>query len=412
MVVTAGMDLLGAARPSEAIRRHMDLRPAGRCPLCDRDSRPLDVFEFAKRPDLPTRVHFEFCAACNFVFAGDVSAAAYRRYYASIRNDEGHVIDGDEADSDAQLQAALIRECLDPGFAGRVFDFGCGQGRLLAAVARLFPDATFYGHDVADFTPAGSDIRFVATLDDLEGRFDMIVVSHVLEHLVSFEILNSLERLLALGGRLYVEVPNPLEYGACPRREYLYYFDRLHINHFGTRAMQRLLDRCGLETLRRGTHRFRYRDGFYPAMYHVATRVGDRMVDVRDRARLLAAEDDEDALDVVYRAYRDDESHRAAELRRRLAIAGGPDGVLVYGAGDNFRRSRRPGGPLHGLRLLAVMDRRAREIPAETDLAFELPGVALARFPEAPVVVTTSQGSGEIAGAIRASWPARPVFIV
>lgn len=388
----------------------MDVRPAGLCPLCDQASRVLDIYEFAARPQLPTSVAFEVCEGCNFIFAGDVSAAAYGRYYASIRNDEGHVIDLDEPDAVVRLQAGHLAALVHPGFDGRVLDFGCGQGRLLQVLGQSFPQAALYGHDVANFMATMSGIRFVPSLDGCDVRFDVIVVSHVLEHLVGFGILQTLGDLLTTGGRLYIEVPNPLEYRSCPRREFMYYFDRLHINHFSGRSMRRLLARFGLETIDRGTHRFRYRDGLYPATYHVAARLVDQGVDGVAEAVVPATEYDEEKLDAVYRAYRDDESLRARDLRHRLAVAGGTDGVLVYGAGDNFRRSRRPGGPLHELPLLAVMDRRAREMRPEPGIVFETPAMALSRFPAAPVVVTTSQRSEEIAQAIHADWPARRIF--
>jgi hypothetical protein len=93
-----------------------------------------------------------------------------------------------------------------------------------------------------------------------------------------------------------------------------------------------------------------------------------------------------------------------------LIEAGGSAGVLVHGAGDNFHRSRRAGGPLHEVVLLGVMDRRAGEMTPQAGIRFEVPAVALQRYADAPVVITVSQGADEIAAAIRAEWPDRRIF--
>lgn len=381
-----------------------DLRPGGTCPLCRGVSRPQDRLAFGPKPGLPDVLLLEWCSTCNFLFAINVSACAYRSYYASVRNDADHVVTTDRADSLVRLQTERLAEVLPAAFVGSVLDFGCGEGRLLQALARRFPAAALYGYDVADFLPASTGIRPLRTIDDLVERFDVIVLSHVAEHLVRFDVIDTLRRLLALRGLLYLEVPNPARYTACPRREFLYYIDRLHINHFSMRAMRRLVGRSGLEVRATGTHRFAYRDGHYPSMYCIASDF------VPGRDEVPVEEVDEGPLDAVYLAYRADERRRALELRSRLLAEAVSPGVLVYGGGDNFCRARGAGGPLEAVPLLAVMDRRAPSLTSRDGIRFSLPDDALARYPEASVVVTVSQRSAEIAAAIGERWPHRRLF--
>lgn len=382
-----------------------DERPVGRCPLCDGASRELDGFalSFAPRGDLPVSVRLEHCADCDFVFVVGVSAAAYRRHYESTRNDGAHVVAADGPDAHHRLQADQLAAILPGGFDGRVLDFGCGQGRLLATLAARFPNASLAGHDVANWLPSTSPARFVPAVDELDERFDLVVLSHVAEHLVDFDALQRVERLLAPGGLLYVEVPDPYGYIDCPRREFLYYVDRLHLNHFGPRAMRRLLGRFGLAVRRVGAHRFAYRDGPYPARCFVASRTSDRPS--------TAGSDEPQPLDRVFGAWRQRELARADALRRRLVEAGGGAGVLVHGAGDNFHRARSAGGPLDGMTLLAVMDRRAGEVGAVDGIPLARPADALEAFPDAPVVVTVSEGADAIVASIVAEWPDRRVFL-
>jgi hypothetical protein len=76
-------------------------------------------------------------------------------------------------------------------------------------------------------------------------QFDLIVLSHVAEHLRDLDWLPRLATLLAPGGRLYIEVPDPRGYRCDPRPPY-YYFDSEHINHFSPLALGRLFAMAGL----------------------------------------------------------------------------------------------------------------------------------------------------------------------
>ncbi len=375
-----------------------DWRPSGACPICARATSVVDRLPFAPKPHLPDELALEHCPSCNLLFGTGVSQAAYARHYASVQNDALHVAWSDAPDSLDQLQTERLVETLGIGFDGRLLDFGCGQGTLLRRLARRLPRATLHGHDVVDWLPRERRHEFVTTFDPLRTRYDAIVLSHVAEHLVGFDTFDLLARLLAPGGALYVEVPDPFSYRDCPRREFMYYVDRLHLNHFSGRALGTLLARHGLAVRARGTHRFAYRDGHYPAAWTIATGDG-------------AATDTpaEEPLDAVYRDYRRSEAARIRELRERLRAR---DGVLVYGAGDNFRRARWRDGPLHGVVILAVMDRRAETMTAEGDLHFATPDAALARHVDAPVVVTVSEGGDELAARLRDAWPRREIVVI
>ena len=98
-----------------------------------------------------------------------------------------------------------------------LIDFGCGGGRLLGEMADLHPTGCFSG---ADFFQFFSDDRFAFYPCDLNNaqslaqvavnrRFDLITVSHVMEHLLSpIDFLLALRRLLPADGHVFIEVPN------------------------------------------------------------------------------------------------------------------------------------------------------------------------------------------------------------
>jgi SAM-dependent methyltransferase len=139
-------------------------------------------------------------------------AAEYRRLYQG-----GEGPDAKDLAVQVGRAEALLAFC-QARLAGvkRCLDIGCSAGSLLDAFQRA------YGCQVVGVEPGaayreyarGRGLDVVASLEDLPstkpGRFDLISLAHVLEHLpdpVGY-LANLRESLLEPGGWLLVEVPN------------------------------------------------------------------------------------------------------------------------------------------------------------------------------------------------------------
>lgn len=143
-----------------------------------------------------------------------------------------------------------------PAQGGRLLDVGCGNGTFLGVAAAcgwhvtgLEPDpmaaaqAAGCGHEVQ---VAGLD-----ALDDLEAQYDVITMSHVIEHLHDpARALVQCHRLLRPGGRLWLETPNAESIGhqrfgrhwrglEAPR----------HLVLFAATGLSRLLRRAGFTSV-------------------------------------------------------------------------------------------------------------------------------------------------------------------
>lgn len=148
---------------------------------------------------------------------------------------------------------------------GSALDVGCGPGQILGRLSDLRPDLRLVGIDGDDeCLRLATDRCRTATLvrDDIqspdaavlsEGRFDVIVSSHSLEHLADpVAALSTWRSMLGPGGSLVLAVPNSLQplllARALLRRPkandgHYYIWDRATFENFCRLAGFRIVDR-------------------------------------------------------------------------------------------------------------------------------------------------------------------------
>ena len=175
--------------------------------------------------------------------------ASYALYHQSADASEQRTFDQSSGAATPRstkiFESLFTQETLSP--TGRMLDVGCGIGVTLDAFARYAPGWKLFGVD-----PNLKESKAVARIDHVEavygcelaevpGRYDLITVMHVLEHVVDpARLLSDIRDRLADGGRLLIQVPhfpdNP--------------FDLLiadHCSHFTAETVRPLLDAAGLE---------------------------------------------------------------------------------------------------------------------------------------------------------------------
>lgn len=127
-----------------------------------------------------------------------------------------------------------------------VLDFGYGNGRYLLRMKREHPLWSLYGYDIDDKPLSG--ITTTSNLDKFNDIFDIINISHVLEHLTDpKETLLQLKSLLKEGGEIVIEVPN---IDCWKFRVFGKHYGNLclpyHLFHFSPKTITELSDQCGL----------------------------------------------------------------------------------------------------------------------------------------------------------------------
>lgn len=306
------------------------------CPICGVAAGPaLAAMRFGDKPGLPSAITLHGCADCDFAFTWPRDPAGYRAHYAAVVND----LTQRHGQYRNLRQVEIIADLIQAHAVRSVLDFGCGGGGLLHALAVRFPGVEFVGFDVnADFPSDLPNLRFDTRPP--ETPHDLVILSHVVEHMPEMAEIAGLFDLVGPGGLIHVETPDPKRYADFQQPHFGYYVDRLHINHFSQRALLRVAPR-GFDVVAGGVYAMPYTLGeAYPAQYVVLRN--------RREARSVPS-----ALETYLGA----EAARWTEVRERLRARR----FYVYGFGDNFHRALTQGGPLHGLEanIIAVIDRNA-----------------------------------------------------
>lgn len=186
------------------------------------------------------------CRRCGFVIYSPRPTAEDMdrkyRFLTSLDADENQQCIAPEQESKRAARLWKKMACYVRLKETRVLDFGGGDGRLVVPFA-------VHGCNcfVVDYSPqvVAQVTRLGATLDELssEERFDIIVCSHVIEHVADpFTVLTRLYEQMTEGGVIYVEVPMEIWTQPPLQEEPV-----THVNFFTTDSLRTLLQRAGLQ---------------------------------------------------------------------------------------------------------------------------------------------------------------------
>ena len=192
------------------------------------------------------------CDDCGFVFASPILPVdIILKYYTSMSNYEHFESDGARPAADIrqiERQIDIIESRFPSGFKGRALDIGCSIAYGLSLLQES-------GWLVLGLDPSEKCIQisrdklgvrvlegfFSVELLKKENKFDVIILSHVVEHLVfPEEIIGHLSELLTDDGIIYIEVPNLMR----PNNTKCY-FGFEHVNFFSPQSLTNLATQNG-----------------------------------------------------------------------------------------------------------------------------------------------------------------------
>ncbi len=343
------------------------LRP---CPVCGNAEGEVLHHQSFLAPDelhAPPEVDIVSCARCSFVFSDIASEQAqideaYEQHskYADTSLYESH----DEAaaiapdapwDLDRLEKTAAFLATKVADHSARLLDAGCATGSLLGFLKR----EGFTNLVGLDPSPVATKTAtrlhgveavpgsFITPPNGL-GQFDVIVLSHVLEHLLDVQAaVASMFDLLKPEGVVYLEMPDATRYAAnlvAPFHD----FNTEHINHFSPQTLRWLMATHGFAEIEVGRKTVMCSPSDpYPALYGIWRRPAQAPTTASDPLP-------DEELTTAIRAYI--EQSRALMERYAETLNEAIDGneVVLWGAGQLTMKLLT--GPLKDVRVRAVID--------------------------------------------------------
>lgn len=142
----------------------------------------------------------------------------YADIYQSVHTDNIRMT-GETSEYFAQYKARYVARRIGSRFSGRILDYGCGVGMLSSRLKQAFSHAVVDGYDISDSSLAKIDptLRqqgtFTSNWSQVDGRYDLIVVTNVMHHVPRVQrqgVITRLRDRLVPQGILIVVEHNPL----------------------------------------------------------------------------------------------------------------------------------------------------------------------------------------------------------
>jgi SAM-dependent methyltransferase len=188
------------------------------------------------------------CLRDTMVYASNDAAADYRdrSQYARL-GATGSGVGGDHARLHSTAQ---IIESLNIPKQASILDIGAAQGGLLDCLRELgYTNIAGIDQSILCVEAIRKRGHTAYSEGDIFGKFDLVILSHVLEHVDDVRgLLATVLNHLAPTGGLYIEVPDVESYGAAG--DPFLDFNSEHVNHFSRYTLELALSQSGLAVTR------------------------------------------------------------------------------------------------------------------------------------------------------------------
>ena len=224
------------------------------CPVCSTSTNLL-LFSEA-RDGIVRNLH---CVTCGHSFVSDEDRAGHQSETGSYRNVSSDIQLSEALKKRTEIRAAerahsradmlIEKQIAAPQM--KVLEVGCSLGHLLhelksqgCLVAGCEADTT-YARLASEYLSIEVNPGFFQLSDYPRGSFDLVILSHVLEHVPDVgRFLTEVGDVVSDSGSIYVEVP-------CLERPFSgdlrRFFWSEHLHTFSCDSLRTLASRCGLE---------------------------------------------------------------------------------------------------------------------------------------------------------------------
>lgn len=242
------------------------------CPICDTGKKRHIKHIRNIVPDdfiLPSEYDIVACDNCGFVFNDVPQSKRYAEYYAKYKEYTNFTIPSEPAYSETKTEREgryfvstdFIKNNAHIGQSSAILDIGCSFGGILTILKNegfhnLFAldlDTVSLGwlRKIGIKCKEGS--IFSEDISEYTGKFDLIILGHILEHLHEpTKAISNIGKWLKDNGKIYIECPDLYQYSrTSPFPGFFTEWE--HINHFSIISLMNLMNNYRLESYHTGT---------------------------------------------------------------------------------------------------------------------------------------------------------------
>ena len=174
--------------------------------------------------------------------------AAYNPYPLTETGDQLVFDNGVPTSRHRKLIQKFSAECQLPR-EGEILDVGCGNGQFLRNFGSEYPGWDMFGCDQLEerrsemMAIPGMRGFYTGDVEDIDGKFDLITLVYVIEHLFEpVKMLNSLKEKLTPGGKIFIQTGdlkvNPFDLAVVD-----------HCSHFTLETLEQLMKVSGFNVV-------------------------------------------------------------------------------------------------------------------------------------------------------------------
>lgn len=233
-----------------------------KCPICKTSGEVILSIKFKEIVGLTNEFKqiINYCDNCQFVFANSIGEKTMEKYYKELESSHYSGIIGEQLLHDtgriklANRQYSFIMDKISK--IESVFDIGAFFGTNLSVFKNK-------GFEVSGLDPSKNNVNFAkqyydinlfcGTLNDYISdsteltKFDLIVLSHVLEHVP--DIMTFLKQISLINKKyLYLEVPAALDVQYSTEPFGIFFYE--HVNYFSLECLGIVMNGIGYNCLR------------------------------------------------------------------------------------------------------------------------------------------------------------------
>ena len=229
-----------------------------KCLLCEEPTKYLDDYRFNVKSDKEFfgQSKLFHCEKCDLAFADPMPPLSKLDYfYKSIYRDFGRPHYTNLSDLEEQLFSQknmnyiqYLSSFVDFNRINNIFDYGSGSGDIGYLLSKKFNHLRLHTIEADSFSRKILEKRnyqIYESFGDIKIKFDLIISTHVLEHLTNLEIFEKFKNILKKNHYMFFEVPNNLFKINFLKRPY----DSPHLIFFSKKSFEKIEKKFDLKIL-------------------------------------------------------------------------------------------------------------------------------------------------------------------